>query len=130
MVRSIRFWGLASKLIVECEHQISKAPREYAPTSIGSAIFGENGSDKYLEDCGTLWLIHWLLLAPRSRLPVWWVVFNEFSAVEFTEEDLKSAVTSYFDSTPEFPTPSQSAIGKDINVLLRTYTNNESSKTL
>ena len=121
MVRSIRFWGLAAKLIVEKNRSV-RTTREYKPTPTGNAIFGKYGSDRYLEDIGTLWLIHWLLLAPRSKLPVWWIAFNEFSAIEFSENELESAVLSYLNSVPEFSTPSQSSIRKDVSALLRTYT--------
>ena len=38
-----------------------------------------------MEDPGTLWLLHWLPLAPKPQLPVWWLAFNEFNAVEFAE---------------------------------------------
>ena len=121
MVRSIRFWGLAAKLIVESNQCKARATREYKPTSTGSAIFGEYGSDRYLENLGTLWLIHWLLLAPRSQLPVWWIAFNEFNAVEFSETELESAVVSHLDATSEYSKPSRSSINKDVSVLLRTY---------
>ena len=94
MVRAIRFWGLAAKLIVEDPKAPNKRVKGCVPTRIGHAIFGEAGWDPYMEDPGTLWLLHWLLLAPLSRLPVWWLVFNEFAAVEFTDDDLEIAIST------------------------------------
>ena len=118
MVKAIRFWGLAAKLITEKRGELK---RELEPTSFGQALFGECGSDRYLEDPNTLWLLHWLLLAPRSKLPVWWIAFNEFNAVEFSEIELESAVKTFLQATPGLPEPSQSSICKDVSALLRTY---------
>ena len=83
MVRAIRFWGLAAKLITDNPQHSGGRETAHVPTRRGHALFGEGRWDPYMEDPGTLWLLHWLLLAPRSQLPVWWLAFNEFNAVEF-----------------------------------------------
>ena len=121
MVRAIRFWGLAAKLIVE-ETPISN-PRtsELLTTDLGNKLFGDSGWDKFMEDPGTLWLLHWLLLAPLSRLPVWWLAFNEFNAVEFTDTELELFATWQIESIPSWFNPHTSSIKKDVNTLLRTY---------
>ena len=92
------------------------------PTRRGRALFGADGWDPYMEDPGTLWLLHWLLLAPRkSRLPVWWLAFNEFNAIEFAQDDLEAAVSTLLDAVPEWTKPHAKSIAKDISALLRTY---------
>ena len=92
------------------------------PTRRGRALFGEGGWDPYMEDPGTLWLLHWLLLAPKkSRLPVWWLAFNEFNAIEFAEADLQTAIFTLLDGVPEWHKPHPNSINKDISALLRTY---------
>jgi len=122
MVRAIRFWGTAARLIIDDPHNARGREARCVPTRRGRALFGEGGWDPYMEDPGTLWLLHWLLLAPkRSRLPVWWLAFNEFSAVEFAEDDLEAAVSVLLDAVPEWPKPHPKSIGKDISALLRTY---------
>ena len=122
MVRAIRFWGTAARLITDSPHNARGREAQCVPTRRGHALFGENGWDPYMEDPGTLWLLHWLLLAPRkSRLPVWWLAFNEFNAVEFAEPDLESAVSTLLDTAPEWPRPHPNSISKDISALLRTY---------
>ena len=119
MVRAIRFWGLAAKLIVEDPAATRRTP-SLVPTRLGHALFGELGWDRYMEDPGTLWLLHWLLLAPPSRLPVWWLALNEFGAVEFTESELESAVIAQLEAST-WGAPHRSSIHKDITALLRTY---------
>lgn len=122
MVRAIRFWGLAAKLI-DGDRQTGSVS-----TKFGHALFGESGWDPYMEDPGTLWLLHWKLLAPLSLLPVWWIAFNEFHAVEFTDEVLDHAVTVGLDSVGEWKKPHSSSVRKDVNALLRTYAPAERSK--
>ena len=120
MVRAIRFWGLAAKLVTEDPAAANRRAPGLIPTRLGHALFGERGWDRYMEDPGTLWLLHWLLLAPPSRLPVWWLAFNSFGAVEFTEEELEAAVWAQLETSP-WGAPHRSSIHKDVTALLRTY---------
>lgn len=129
MVRSIRFWGLAAKLIVENELNSVAKRKSLTTTDIGNSIFGDSGWDQYLEFPGTLWLMHWLLLSPQSRLPVWWIAFNEFNAVEFTDTELELVVAKHLNQNIEWKCPSVSTIKKDINTLLRTYAPVNRTKT-
>ena len=94
MVRAIRFWGLAAKLIKPNRQSSKSHASELAPTPLGHFLFGVSGWDRYMEDPGTLWLLHWLLLARPCRLPVWWLAFNEFHPVEFADDDLEAATTA------------------------------------
>lgn len=129
MVRAIRFWGLAAKLIVEDPQSPNRRAPGLVPTRIGYALFGESGWDRYMEDPGTLWLLHWLLLAPPSRLPVWWLAFNEFNAVEFTDDDLEIATATQLDAVAEWTKPPHpSSLKKDVSALLRTYAPAERSR--
>lgn len=121
MVRSIRFWGLAAKLITENPYSPNTRSPQIVPTCVGHALFSEEGWDPYMEDPGTLWLLHWLLLAPPSRLPIWWFAFNEFHAVEFTYETLESASANSLGAVADWKIPHPSSIRKDVNALLRTY---------
>ena len=118
IVRAIRFWGLAAKLIEEDPQSSNRRAPGFVPTSIGRSLFGDDGWDRYMGDPGTLWLLHWLLMAPPCLLPVWWLAFNEFHAVEFTEDDLVAAVTAQLGANGEWGVPRHSSVSKDITVLL------------
>ena len=128
MVRSIRFWGLAAKLIVEDPRRADRRTPSVVPTRFGHALFGQSGWDRFMEDPGTLWLLHWRLLAPPSRLPVWWLAFNEFSAVEFDDDDLESAAATHVEAAAGWKTPHRSSVKKDVSALLRTYAPAERAK--
>lgn len=128
MVRAIRFWGLASKIIEEDSEVHNRRSAELVTTSMGDKLFGESGWDQYMEDPGTLWLLHWLMLAPMTRLPVWWLAYNEFSAVVFTESELERVITEQLEINRGWGNPSTSSIAKDVKVLLRTYAPTELTK--
>ena len=121
MVRAIRFWGLAAKLIETDEQSSNRRISQLAPTRWGHVLFGDSGWDRYMEDPGTLWLLHWLLLAPPSLLPVWWLAFNGFHAVEFDDDDLEGAVRTQLEAIADWNEPNPSSVRKDVSALLRTY---------
>ena len=121
MVRAIRFWGTAAKLLTKDPEGSNPRAAGMVPTRIGHSIFGESGWDPYMEDPGTLWLLHWLLLAPPSRLPVWWLAFNEFNAVEFDDDDLDTAAAAHLEAAAGWTGPHPSSRKKDVRALLRTY---------
>lgn len=120
MVRAIRFWGSAAKILSEVPAPGKERTKCMLPSRNGTAIFGGDGADPYLEAPGTLWLLHWWLLRPPCELPAWWIAFNRFSAVEFTDDDLVAFVTDEIVRS-EWPLPNESSIRKDISCLLRTY---------
>ena len=121
MVRAIRFWGTAAKLLTKDPEAANPRAAGMVPTRIGHSIFGESGWDPYMEDPGTLWLLHWLLLAPPSRLPVWWLAFNEFNAVEFDDDELDTAAAAHLEAAAGWTGPHPSSRKKDVRALLRTY---------
>lgn len=117
MVRSIRHWGISFKVIAPMKGD-SLRSSACGVTAVGEVIFGNCGWDAYAEQLGTLWLLHWLLLAPSCNVPVWWLAFNEFSGIEFTEEQLVEFV---IDRTRGWAQPNPSSIKKDVSCLLRMY---------
>lgn len=121
MVRAIRFWGLAAKLIATDPDSANRRAPDLMTTPLGEALFGSGGWDPYMEDPGTLWLLHWLLLAPPCHVPIWWLAFNDFHAVEFTEDDLYATVDTQLDLAAEWRRPHPSSVKKDVGALLRTY---------
>jgi hypothetical protein len=92
------------------------------PSWNGAALLGEHpGLDPYLELSGSLWLLHWWMLAKPCSLPVWWIAFNQFGPVEFSEEDLLQAVLEELHRIPSWALPVEASIKKDVDCLLRMY---------
>ena len=124
MVRSIRFWGLAAKVVTEVPDPAAASKRKpsiVVPTRFGEALFGDGGWDQWMEDPGTLWLLHWRMLAQPCRLPVWWLALCDFNAVEFELEDLGRTVLTQLRAVPDWKEPSESAVQKDLSAFMRTY---------
>ncbi len=121
MVRSIKFWGLAAKIIIPDRDSANKRSPGMIPTRFGHSMFGPDGWDPYMEDPGTVWLLHWMLLARKSLLPVWWLAFNELHAVDFEDDILTGAITAQIEAAGTWPMPHHSALEKDVSALLRTY---------
>ena len=117
MVRSIRHWGISFKVIAPTKGDSARSST-CGVTAFGEAIFGDRGWDAYTEQLGTLWLLHWMLLAPTCTVPVWWLAFNEFGGIEFTEEQLEQFVV---DKTRGWAEPNPSSVKKDVSCMLRMY---------
>src|SRR6266567_4712273 len=74
MVRAVRFWAQAAGMAVPVSRGAG-----YVPTDLGSALLGELGSDPFLEDIRTLWLIHWNLATNvQSPLLAWDYLLNRW----------------------------------------------------
>ena len=67
MVRSIRHWCLAARVIEEGEALPNSRSRQIIPSPFGRALFGQPGWDVYLQDDASLWLLHWQLATHWTR---------------------------------------------------------------
>ena len=82
MAKSIRFWGLAAK-IIEYDTERKKKSEFLTPTEFGNFIFDEeNGLDPYLEksDICVVIALEFVCSIPQC-IPVWWILMNEFDVV-------------------------------------------------
>lgn len=125
MVEAIRFWALATKVIARRAHPDRPRTSVYTPTRIGRALLDDrDGLDPYMEDPATLWMLHWLALSERTILPVWRLAFNDFDALEFTEDELLQFCVDEIAATT-WSQPKKSSIQKDVDCLLRMYSRRE-----
>lgn len=121
MVNAIRYWGLAFKILEQEEDPARPRRSLVVPSAFGRALLGDKGWDPYLEDVGSLWLLHWKLLSPSCRAPVWWVAFNDFTALQFTESQLTTHVLELAGAAG-WPKVAEASVKKDVDCMLRTYT--------
>ncbi|MBJ8348846.1 DUF4007 family protein [Antrihabitans sp. YC2-6] len=147
MAKSIRFWLSATRLMAEVPDPENSRRTMMRPTRFGMALLsglptvGEQsysdslhafmpafadveGLDPYLEQLDSWWLIHWMMLSPKGKLPVWWTAFNTFSPVVFTVESLTDHVMAQIEATAAWnnPTaPAATTVKKDVLALLRAY---------
>lgn len=131
MVRSIRYWCLAFKVLVErsgvdlstqtenTEEKGTSNSRHLIPASLGAKLLSDEGWDPFLEDPASLWLLHWNLLKNPCYATVWQFTFNQFRQAEFSTEDLFIALVDYCKSLGV--STADSSLKKDITCLLRMY---------
>lgn len=121
MVQSIRHWCLAAGLVEEDSARKNNRGNFLRPTELGRRLFiGENAWDRYLEDAGTLWLVHWLLTTNQNRATTWCFAFNYFHQPDFSRRALLRSIESLASRIPSVRY-SESTIQRDIDVFIRTY---------
>jgi Protein of unknown function (DUF4007) len=111
MVAAIRHWLKAFGLVDDKEK----------PKPLTDFLFEtNNGADQYLNDIGTVWLLHYLLVK-TGRASIYSLVFNEFRKlhIEFTREDLDIFLRRKCEEAKFVY--NQNTIKTDMSVLIRNY---------
>ena len=111
MVSAISYWSKAFGIIDDTND----------PTDLGNYILGHEGRDPYLEDIGSLWLLHYSLVR-SGKASIYNLVFNDLirERNEFSKEQLLSFLKRkcYELSDNMY---NERTIKKDINVFVRNY---------
>jgi hypothetical protein len=116
MVASIRHWCDTLGLI-----ERATAAGQMRPTPFGRALLGSPGGwDPYLEDPGTLWLLHWQLVTRRDRASTWYLAFTKWNTEAFSREKL---VDWLWRTARDNPSSSATinSIQRDVDVFVRSY---------
>lgn len=118
MVNSIKFWLKAFGFFPENSNK-----------EIAHLVFSKNGKDPYLEDIGSVWLLHYLLVS-QENASIYSLVFNEFrkEKIEFTRTNLLNFLKRKCESLSI--TQTDNILNKDIGVFLKNYLKNKSSKNI
>lgn len=125
MVRSIRYWCLATSIIEESSDRNKQKPASVTP--IGEFLFNDNGADPFLEDPGTLWILHWLLARNEEMATTWYYAFSHWTMPEFTKEALIRSILQSLREN-ELRAPAESSIRRDVDCFVRTYVPSRPSK--
>jgi len=83
-------------------------------------LLADDGWDPYLEDPGTLWLLHWQLASRPQRATTWWWVFNQYSGTTFTRADIQEAL-EMLGAQRRWTRVTSATLKRDIDVFVRTY---------
>ena len=112
MVGAIRYWATGAGILEETNEGLEI-------TWLGDMLFGDQGTDPYLEEDASLWLLHWYI-AGRPRLTSAFWLFNEFRGGSFVRQD---AVASLLKIAQEctWSRVASTTVDRDIQCLLRTY---------
>jgi len=130
MVDAIAFWATAFHIISPLNEKTKTGAKLYEVTPFGRFVFdADRGVDQYLEDPNTLWLLHWNSLQVGCQLPVWWLSFNSFPAVEFTSEALQIFILEQTTAS-NWNFNNLKPIQKDVDCLLKMYSPRENQARL
>jgi hypothetical protein len=117
MVRSIRHWALACRVLQE---EPKSRGLRLSPAPFGTFLFGPDGKDPYLEDINSLWLIHWHLCTNENRATTWDWAFSILRTTEFTAESLFVSLQGEL-ARRRLKAPTSNTLRRDIDVFIRTY---------
>ena len=112
MVKALRYWLQTVNLTSEP----NSGKREQTFTDFGRIVF-EN--DPYIEEMGTLWLLHYQLAKNINEATAWYYFFNEFKPSEFTKEDFVKQLSNYIRINGE--EVSERSLEDDYNCIISTY---------
>lgn len=125
MVASIKYWLQATQLVESAANQLK-------PTSLGLELLGtqeKEGWDPYLEDEGSLWLLHWLIASNSALATTFFWFFNYYHKNKFTQEELRTALADFIKETLS-SNVSGATVKNDVAVLTRMYASDNTGKSV
>ena len=114
MVKALRYWLQAVGLTTE--PRIGR--RNQVFTELGNQIFAY---DRYIEEIGTLQLLHYKLASNYSEATAWYYFFNEFSMSEFSKEECVTMLQNYVMMSEEDISIAIRSLNDDFLCIVNTY---------
>lgn len=119
MVKSLRYWLQATGLTCEQPDKERRGRRIQSITDLGELILN---NDPYLEDIGTLWVLHYELVNKKEFVPAWYFFFNELKMKSFTQDDFVRLIDNYAINVLGAEKPPAARLSTDdFNCILGTY---------
>jgi hypothetical protein len=114
MVKSLRYWLQAVGLTQEPR----TGRRDQTLTPFGNTIYAH---DRFIEEMGTLHLLHYKLATNKEDATAWYFFFNKFIATEFTREDFINSLQSYILMSGESISVASRSLSEDFACIINTY---------
>lgn len=111
MVRALRFWLVATGL-----SEKTRSGQNLTP--FGKLVWQH---DRYLEDEGTLWLIHYHLACSHKVATTWYWFFNHFAYSVFDQDMFVEELGRWAISHGTGKPVARRTLVRDFQVLIRTY---------
>lgn len=122
MVKALRYWLQATGLTVELTNNNSRC-QQLSPFG---RIVWEN--DSYLEEDGTLFLIHYFLCTNKELATAWYYFFNEYNVIEISLESFMNGIRTFLLSNNETQV-SERALKDDFECIIKTYLDTEKNSS-
>jgi hypothetical protein len=125
IVRPLRFWMQASGLTQEFTNRDGRRERRF--TEFGELVWQH---DRYLEDTGSLWLIHYHIACQPHLATTWYWFFNHFGQTKLTSqqffEQLRQWAITSDDSRERV---SEKTLQRELSTLVKTYFESDRKQT-
>jgi hypothetical protein len=116
MVRSILHWCHAAGVIEASED----SQGGYRASKLGDYLFSQSGVDRFFEDPGTQWLIHWMLCRDEERATLWHFVFGHWQSGSLEIQAVEQRVEVWL-QTRGLKQPSRTTLKRDLLCLVNSY---------
>lgn len=128
MVRAIRFWCMAYKILEPVsEKKPLRVGGQMKITEFAEQLLNdENGWDPFLEDIASHWLLHWKLFMPPIITTAWPLAMNISLLGNFSAKDLASAIAERLSQQDAFKQYSLASLEKDASCFIRMYGSSQS----
>lgn len=118
MVKALRYWLPAVGLTEEAPSGV----RTQKLTKFGELVY-EN--DKFIEEIGTLYLLHYNLVKNQANATAWYWFFNKFESKEFTKDDFLQQIQNYISLEDKDANVALRSLEDDFSCIINTYVPNE-----
>ena len=113
MVKALRYWLQATGI----SEEPNSGKRIQGFTKLGNKIFK---NDRYVEELGTLILLHYKLVSNKDEATAWYYFFNVFNQIEFSRDEFVEELNKYIAMEGESSVVLRS-LNDDFNCIISTY---------
>lgn len=114
MVKALRYWLQAVGLTEES----NSGKRVQKLTPLGQSVFA---NDRYIEELGTLYLLHYRLASNKADATAWYYFFNEFNMSEFTRDDFVEFLQRHIRMEDSETAVAIRSLNDDFSCIISTY---------
>ena len=114
MVKALRYW----LQVVGLTQEPNAGRRIQTFTDLGNSVYNH---DRYIEELGTLQLLHYKLASNKNDATAWYFFFNEFNMTEFTKEDFVGSLQNYVLMDKEGVSAAIRSLNDDFTCIINTY---------
>lgn len=114
MVKALRYWLQAVGLTEEP----NSGKRVQTFTPLGQSVFT---NDRYIEELGTLYLLHYRLSSNKFDATAWYYFFNEFTMSEFSRDDFVDFLQRRIRMEDSDVTVAIRSLNDDFSCIINTY---------
>ncbi len=114
MVKALRYWLQA----IGVTEEPKSGRRIQTFTDFGKLVFAH---DPYIEELGTLYLLHYKLASNKELATSWYFFFNEFGLSDFTKDDFAVQVGNFIKINDKDANVAARSIEDDFACIINTY---------